>query len=197
MGWSTANAVIKNKPEFVYWKIGNYLEYISCCYRKDLNKMSKYSLNIAIKYGETLRKFSNISEAENYFISYRNDLLSRVSAISTQEYGFFPDYTIESLKKLEKWYFDLYEKKSFAKLGLTQKEFESIMSVYWGEVVIKNNKDAKWVVEEYAFSQNKYQLLVNKGFCNIAVENKFRDLYNKQNNKRRNLLFREYNKYYK
>ncbi len=158
--------------------------------------MSKYSLNIAIKYGKTLREFSDISEAENYFISYKNYLLNRLNAISTQEYAFFPDYTIESLKKLEKWYFDLYEKKSFAKVGLTQKEFESIMSVYWGEVIIKNNEDAKWVVEEYPFSQKKYELLVNKGLCNVSVIGKFRDLYNKQSNKRRNLLFREYNKYF-
>jgi hypothetical protein len=28
-----------------------------------------------------------------------------------------------------------------------------MMSVYWGEVVIKNNEDAKWVVMEYPFSQ--------------------------------------------
>lgn len=118
-----------------------------------MNKMSKYSLNIAIKYGETLREFSNKSEAENYFISYKDNLLNRLKAISIQTSAFFLDYTIESLKKLEKWYFDLYEKQSFGQVGLTQEEFESMMSVYWGEVVIKNNEDAKWVVMEYPFSQ--------------------------------------------
>ena len=118
-----------------------------------MNKMSKYSLNIAIKYGETLREFSNKSEAENYFISYKDNLLNRLKAISIQTSAFFLDYTIESLKKVEKWYFDLYEKQSFGQVGLTQEEFESMMSVYWGEVVIKNNEDAKWVVMEYPFSQ--------------------------------------------
>ena len=121
--------------------------------------MSKYSLNIAIKYGETLREFSNKSEAENYFISYKDNLLNRLKAISIQTSAFFLDYTIESLKKLEKWYFDLYEKQSFEQVGLTQEEFESMMSVYWGEVVIKNNEDAKWVVMEYPFSQKKYEFL--------------------------------------
>lgn len=159
--------------------------------------MSKYSLNIAIKYGETLREFSNISEAEDYFISYRDYFLNRLKAISAQDSAFFPDYTVESLKKLEKWYFDLYEKNAFDKVGLIQKEFESIMSVYWGEVIIKNNADAKWVVEEYPFSQKKYEFLVNRGLCNVSIVDKFHDLYKKQNNKRRNLLFKEYNRYFK
>ncbi len=158
--------------------------------------MSAYSLNIAIKYGETLREFSDKSEAESYFISYKDDLLNRLNAISTQVSAFSPDYTIESLKKLEKWYFDLYEKKSFDEVGLTQKEFEGMMSVYWGEVVIMNNEDAKWVVEEYPFSQRKYEFLVNKGLCYVSVVNQFHDLYNERSNKRRNLLFRKYNKYF-
>ena len=97
---------------------------------------------------------------------------------------------------LEKWYFDLYEKQSFGQVGLTQEEFESMMAVYWGEVIIKNNEDAEWVVEEYPFSQKKYELLVHKRFCGVSVVGKYHDLYHKQGNKRRNLLFREYNRYF-
>ena len=55
-------------------QIGSCLQYRSCCYRRDMNKMSKYSLNIAIKYGETLREFNDKSEAEDYFISYKDNL---------------------------------------------------------------------------------------------------------------------------
>ena len=161
-----------------------------------MNGMSKYSLNIANKYGEALRDFNDKSEAEDYFISYKDDLLSRLKTISTKASEFFPDYTIESLKKLEKWYFDLYERQSFNREGLTQEELESMMSVYWGEVVINNNKDAKWVVAEYPFSQKKYEFLVKKGLCSVSVVNKFHHLYNKQGNKRRTLLFREYNRYF-
>ena len=62
--------------------------------------MSKHSLNIAVKYGESLREFRDQSEAEDYYISYKDDLLNRLKAISTQASAFFPDYTIESLKKL-------------------------------------------------------------------------------------------------
>ena len=158
--------------------------------------MSKHSLNIAVKYGESLREFRDQSEAENYYISYKDDLLNRLKAISTQASAFFSDYTIESLKKLENWYFNLYEKQSFDKAGSTQEDFESMMSVYWGEVIIKNNEDAEWVVEEYPFSQKKYELLVHKRFCGVSVVGKYHDLYHKQGNKRRNLLFREYNRYF-
>lgn len=158
--------------------------------------MSKHSLNIAVKYGESLREFRDQSEAEDYYISYKDDLLNRLKAISTQASAFFPDYTIESLKKLENWYFNLYEKQSFDKAGSTQEDFESMMSVYWGEVIIKNNEDAEWVVEEYPFSQKKYEFLVSKGLCNVSVVNKFHDLYRMQSNKRRTLLFREYNRYF-
>ncbi len=66
--------------------------------QRGMNKMSKYSLNIAIKYGEALREFSDKSEAEDYFISYKDDLLSRLKVISAQASAFFPDYTVESLK---------------------------------------------------------------------------------------------------
>ena len=158
--------------------------------------MSKHSLNIAVKYGESLREFRDQSEAEDYYISYKDNLLNRLKAISTQTSAFFPDYTVESLKKLEKWYFDLYERQSFCQADVTREEFEGMMSVYWGEVVIKNNEDAKWVVMEYPFSQKKYEFLVSKGLCNVSVVNKFHDLYNRQSNKRRTLLFREYNRYF-
>ena len=64
--------------------------------------MSKYSLNIAIKYGETLREFNDKSEAEDYFISYKDNLLNRLKAIITQTSVFFPDYTIESLTRINR-----------------------------------------------------------------------------------------------
>ena len=158
--------------------------------------MSEHSLIIALKYSEKLKEFDDIAQAEKYFISYKDELLNRLEAISGQLDGFSPDYTIESLKDIEKLYFPLYRNNTFGKLLLSQKQFESIMSVYWGEVVIKNNADAKWLIEEFAFSQGKYELLVNKGLCNISIFDMFQDLYKRQDNKRQNLLFREYNRYF-
>lgn len=37
--------------------------------------MSEHSLIIALKYGEKLKEFDDISQAEKYFISYKAELL--------------------------------------------------------------------------------------------------------------------------
>lgn len=158
--------------------------------------MSKYGMKIAFEYGKKLKKFHDISKAEDYFFSYKDNLLKKLESFSAQNSYFLPDYTVESLKKIEKWYFDLYEKGKFHKFGFTRNKFERIMSVYFGEVAVKNNNDAKWLVEEYAFLQNRYQLLVNREGLNMAVVNLCHDLYKEENNKRKNLLFRTYNKYF-
>ena len=158
--------------------------------------MSKYGLKAAIKYGEKLSEFNDISEAEDYFFSYKDYFLNKFETICSQNSYFSLDYTVESLKKIEKWYFDLYEKNEFNKVGFTQDEFESIMDVYFGEVVVKNNEDAKWLVTEYPFSHKKYEFLVNKKLASMSIINMCHDLYKKQNNKRRNWLFREYNRYF-
>ena len=158
--------------------------------------MSKQGLNAALKYGEKLKEFNDISEAEDYFLSYKNDLIKKFEILCVQNSYFLPDYTVESLKKLEKWYFDLYDKNEFDKVGLSQNEFEKIMSIYFGEVIVKNNEDAKWLVMEYPFSQKRYEFYVNKGNFSMSIINAYHDLHKRQNNKRRNLLFREYNKYF-
>lgn len=161
-----------------------------------MGKMSGYALKAAIKHGEELIEFGSISEAEKYFISRKDFLLDRLKAVSAQSSVFIPDYTVESLKELEKRYFDMYAEDAFDKAGTTRKDFESMMSVYWGAVAVKNNKDAKWAVEEYPFTRGKYEFFVNKGLLSLSIGDNFRDLYKRQNNKRRNLLFREYNKYF-
>ena len=37
--------------------------------------MSEHSLIIALEYGEKLKEFDDISQAEKYFISYKDELL--------------------------------------------------------------------------------------------------------------------------
>ncbi|WP_251614081.1 hypothetical protein [Pumilibacter muris] len=46
--------------------------------------MSEHSLIIALKYGEKLKEFYDIAQAEKYFISYKDELLNRLEAISGQ-----------------------------------------------------------------------------------------------------------------
>ncbi len=58
--------------------------------------MSKYAFNTAIKYGEKLCGFNNLSEAEDYFILRKDFLLNKLKAVSTQTSAFVPDNTVES-----------------------------------------------------------------------------------------------------
>jgi hypothetical protein len=37
------------------------------------------------------------------------------------------------------------------------------MAIYFGEVVVQNNKDAEWKIEEFPFVIGKYTLRVSKG----------------------------------
>lgn len=137
--------------------------------------MSKYSLNVALQYGEKLKKFSNLDEAEQYYLINKNCLLNKLEVLCKDNFSFLPDYTIDSLKQLEKWYFDLFENNLFDTIGLDRKEFESLMSIYFGEVVVRNNDNAKWIVEEYAFVEGKYELMVNKGLLSMSIDNKCND----------------------
>lgn len=57
------------------------------------------------------------------------------------------------------------------------------MSVYFGEVVVRNNDNAKWVVEEYAFVEGKYELMVNKGLLSMSIDNKCNNWFNEPCNK--------------
>lgn len=52
--------------------------------------MSEYGLIIALKYGEKLKEFDDIVQVEKYFISYKDELLNRLEAISEQLGGFSP-----------------------------------------------------------------------------------------------------------
>ncbi|WP_423410357.1 hypothetical protein AABM38_10695 [Heyndrickxia sp. MSNUG] len=155
--------------------------------------MSNKGLKVAIEYGKKLRQFEDIIEAETFFINYKAELLKQLEFVS-RDFGIFKaDYKVESLKSLEKWYFELYEKNEFIKVGLDRNEFEIVMAIYFGEVVVQNKKDAKWEVEEYPFVPVSYTFGVNEGMGRISLDSGFTDHYKEPSNKRRNSLFRRYN----
>jgi hypothetical protein len=67
------------------------------------------------------------------------------------------------------------------------------LAIYFGGVVVQNNKNAKWEVEEYPFVPGKYTFGVTKGFGSMSLGNGFIDQYKEPSNKGRNSLFRRYN----
>ena len=158
--------------------------------------MSRRGMKVAIKHGQKLKEFRNKSEAEEYFFAYKDSSLEKLERMCLHSDCFSADYSVDSLKELEKWYFDLYENYEFDKIGIAREEFEKIMGVYFGEVAVKNNVDAKWEIWEYPFVKGKYELLVNQNLMSISIGGMSNNLCTRQGNKRKNLMFREYNKYF-
>ncbi|WP_208025362.1 hypothetical protein [Bacillus salipaludis] len=158
--------------------------------------MSKQGLKAAIQYGEKLPVFKGLKEAQTFFFNYKDELLKQFELISQESTLFKANYKVESLKGLEKWYFELYEKNEFVKLGINRNEFEKAMAIYFGELVVLNNKDAIWEVEEYPFVPERYTFGVRKGLGSMSLGNWFIDHFKEPSNKRRNSLFRRYNHYF-
>ena len=69
-----------------------------------------------------------------------------------------------------------------------------MMAIYFGEVAVRNDLKVQWIVKEYPFVKGKYEFYISKGFMSMAIIDKFDNLCTRQDNKRKNLMFREYHK---
>jgi hypothetical protein len=156
--------------------------------------VSRQGYEIAVQHGTKLLTFSSQEEAQQYFYNFRDKYLALLSKIIQQHSQFIPDYSPESLKQLEQWYFHLYESDSFQLIGTTLEVFEICMAMYFGETVVRNTS-AHWIVEEYFLGAGKYELGVRKGSMTMMV-NRFANHFREPNNKRRQSLFRRYKQYF-
>jgi hypothetical protein len=156
--------------------------------------MSKYGLKIAKEFGKKLPEFPNYQEAERHLFAWRDEHLALLERIAEHSTSFIADYSAASLKKLEAWYFELWENNSFEKLQINRETFERCMSFYFGEVANRNGS-AKWIVEEYAFGRGKYEIGVRSGLTTIML-GRFTDLFETPSNKRRQSIYRQYQQYF-
>ena len=153
--------------------------------------MSWLGLKVAKLFGEKLPAFSNQAEAEAYFFGQRDERLGRITKLATSSKNFAADYTPESLKNLEHWYFELIDSDGFRSLGISREDFECCMASYFCELTVRNCPEAKWEVQEFAFESGKYEIGVQRGLCHLML-NRFTDHHKKPNNKRRQKIFRMY-----
>lgn len=158
--------------------------------------MSRLGLIAAKLYGKKLTHFVNQLEAEKYFDEYRTRCLSILEKTSKKTNDFVMNYTPESLKKLESWYFEIYKNNQFQELKVERDDFERSVAVYFGEVAIKNNENAKWIVSEFPFEKGKYNLGINEGFCTLMIPTMCSDLFKEPNNNMKQSLYRKYKKYF-
>lgn len=155
--------------------------------------MSKYSLKITQSYAKTLPSFQSLKEARNYYDKYRNEMLLLMKKIPKR---FNLDFTPDSLKTLEQLYFALVTNNNFSKFLTTKENFEKFMGIYFGEVLVTTCHKTKWIVQEYAFQKNKYELGVKNARGNlIMLTNAFINHDKIPHNKRHHKLYREFQKY--
>ena len=123
-------------------------------------------------------------------------MISEFEEIARSMGSFSPNYTVDSLKALEKWYFELWEKDNFASITVSQGTFERMMALYFNEVVVRNKEGAKWTVTEYPFLRGRYELGIECRLMSMMGSGHFINLCTKEGNKRRNFMYREYKRYY-
>jgi len=153
--------------------------------------MTKAGMAAAQEHGTNLPSFASQGEAEHSLFARRDELLLTLQKSASGNSTFRFDSSPDSLKALEKWYFDLLEGQNFGSLGLDQATFEHCISMYLGHVLVQNHPKFKWVVEKFAFQEGKYEIGVQRPLFSLMLTGR-RNLAGKPNNKRRQSLWREY-----
>jgi len=154
--------------------------------------MSRYSLKVARDFGAKLPSFETLEEAQRYWTQVRSEHLSLLGSLAANTPSFSADYSADSLKHLELWYFELYEVDSFGDLGTSRAVFETCMAMYLGEVAVRS-AGAEWVIQEFPFVPGKYQMGVRKGGTTLMLW-RMTDHFRVPNNKRRQSIYRQYKK---
>jgi hypothetical protein len=153
--------------------------------------MSRLGLKVAKLFGKRLPAFSSRAEAEAYLFGERDERLRRLRELAPSSGVFAPDFVPESLKHLERWYFDLSDTDGFSVLGITREEFEGCMASYFCELAVRNSPDTKWEIREFVFEPGKFEIGVQRGLMHLMLR-RFSDHYKQPNNKRRQKIFRMY-----
>lgn len=157
--------------------------------------MSKKGMESLKSHAENLPEFDSLDSAIEAFKNHRDSHLEILGKISAQQDSFHLDYSPESLKSLESWYFTLHSSNGFEALGISRQTFESCIAMYFGATVVQNVADSSWYATEY-FGSGKYENGIKSGCMHYMLTCKFRDLYKLPNNKQRDLLFSEYQHYF-
>jgi hypothetical protein len=156
--------------------------------------MSRQGDKIARQHAENLPAFSSLEEAQRLLFAFRDEHLELLTQAAQQQPELCLDYTPASLKRLETWYFQLWESDSFERIGLTRETFEICMAMYFGGTVVRS-AGAGWIVEQYFLAPGKYELGVRKGSVTRMLR-RFSDYYHTPGNRRRQGLYREFKKYF-
>lgn len=141
-----------------------------------------------------LPTFDSQDEADKFFIAVKDDRLKEFLFFLEKHIFFAPDYTPETLKDVERLYYHLYEEGKFGDDLIKIEDFELCMSLYFGEVVVRNTNLFKWGAEKHFLTNNAYYLAIKKKLLSIGIA-RLKNYYNTKNNKTRQSLYRKYKSY--
>ena len=153
--------------------------------------MSRQGMQAAREYAEKLPSFPDQETAEKHLFEYRDRILQEFLDASASSDLFNADFSPDSLKSLEKWYFELWESNSFDQIDMSREKFERCISMYFGEVIIRNASEFEWFVDENVFIPGKYMIGGRKEMISISLTRET-DLYARHDNKRRQSIWRAY-----
>lgn len=123
----------------------------------------------------------------------RDELLGKLIEMSRVASSFRPDFSPESLKDLERWYFELAEGAGFDSVGTDEETFERTVAMYVGEVIVRNAPPFEWFVAEFAFEPGRFEIGVERPLLRIALSRL--SPVPRERNKRAQSLWRMYHKY--
>jgi hypothetical protein len=156
--------------------------------------MSRAGRRAADDLGRTLPRYGSQEEAERALFAQRDLLLGRLRTAAAASPSFQCDFTPESLKTLERWYFEVRERGTLAKYGLSSETFERCIAMYFGEVIIKNHAAFRWVVREFPFLPGAYEIGVDRGTLAVMLT-RWGEVYARPNNRKRESIWREYQRW--
>jgi hypothetical protein len=156
--------------------------------------MSRAGMRAAAAHGRALPRYGSQEEAERALFAHRDVLLDQFRAVAPNSASFRFDLTPESLKILERWYFELHERAAFGEIGLNRETFERCIAMYFGEVIVKNHAEFKWAVREFAFEPGRYEIGVVRGTLAVMLT-RFSDVHARPSNKKRESIWREYRRW--
>lgn len=148
--------------------------------------MSRSGIIVAKQFGADLPCFPNAEAAELELHALKRRCLTELASIADLAPKL--DYSPESLKSLELWFYEKGEPKSISSKTSSAQAF----GFYIGEIYCQNAR-FEWIVKEFAFLKGHYEMGVSRpGMSIMFTKGK---LPASTGNKLKQSLFREYKKY--
>ncbi len=162
--------------------------------------MSRQGHKLALLVGQSRLIHKTRQDAERYYFLFREKALRDIEKLKLKYSDYNLDYSPDSLKNIEKLYFNLLDRKEYSKFpifGVTLKRMEELLAIYYGQVYVSNTH-TNWTVEKDSFVPDRYFLAVKfeNNFMTIECARRTNH-FKMQDNKKQESLYREYKKHEK